>query len=70
MGSTEIMGKTAPAHTQNKPMLSTHSAKCLKQEEDPLDRHKGSGRNRKKHDKALHSFAKAAKSNGDESLYV
>ena len=40
------------------------------QEEDPLDRHKGTGRNRKKHDKALHSFAKAAKSSGDDSLYV
>ena len=40
------------------------------QEEDPLDRHKGTGRNRKKHDRALHSFAKAAKSSGDDSLYV
>jgi hypothetical protein len=40
------------------------------QQEDPLDRHKGTGRQRKKHDRALHSFAKAAKSAGDAALCV
>jgi hypothetical protein len=43
---------------------------ALLQDETPANNHRGTGKNRKKKERALHAFVKAAKISGDLALCV